>query len=71
MMVIHTADNRKWELFNEGVYYKVNHAYFWLENEKDIIKRNTWTGEEEKIAMADNLEEAKNFVKVFVEANLV
>lgn len=51
------------ELFNEAVYYKENHAYFYCPDCGLIIKRNTWTGKEKAIAGADNLKDAKKYIQ--------
>ena len=55
--------------FSEGNYYKVNNAVVWRAKTKQVVLRNTWTGNE--IILLSNASKAKalDFMKDFIHTN--
>ena len=55
--------------YSEGIYYKRNNAIIYRLNKKELVLRNTWTGEERVLNNCINKTEALKQIKVFIKSN--
>ena len=55
--------------YSEGIYYKQNNAIIYRLNKKELVLRNTWTGEERVLNNCINKTEALKQIKVFIKSN--
>ena len=55
------------ELYNSAIYFKENWAILWNLENKQVYWRNTWTGQEKNIGIANSLAQAKELKNEFVE----
>ena len=55
--------------YSEGIYYKQNNAIIYRLNKKELVLRNTWTGEERVLNKGINKTEALKQIKIFIKSN--
>ena len=55
--------------YSEGIYYKQNNEIIYRLNKKELVLRNTWTGEERVLNEGINKTEALKQIKVFIKSN--
>jgi len=50
------------ELYNAKIFYQLNWTILWDSESKKLYWRNTWTGKEIKLGIAENKNEAKKLM---------
>jgi len=60
-------EERDYIAYSEGRYYKVNHAIIFRREKKEIVWRNTWTGEEKILRRNISEKDAMNFMQRYMK----